>query len=86
MGASTYIRIHGDCQKVLQYPLLFGGLFIFVVSTLGLIGALCSINAAIYLYLLVTFFVVLAFSAFTIVALFVTRNNTPSSVVYSVAV
>ncbi|KHN23084.1 hypothetical protein glysoja_040905 [Glycine soja] len=78
MGDSAYIRIHGDCQKVLQYPLLFGGLFIFVVSTLGLIGALCSINAAIYLYLLVTFFVVLAFSAFTIVALFVTRNNTPS--------
>ncbi|KAL3016162.1 hypothetical protein AAZX31_06G197700 [Glycine max] len=66
MGASTYIRIHGDCQKVLQYPLLFGGLFIFVVSTLGLVGALCGINAAIYLYLLVTFFVVLAFSAFTI--------------------
>ncbi|KAH1246623.1 Tetraspanin-11 [Glycine max] len=82
MGASTYIRIHGDCQKVLQYPLLFGGLFIFVVSTLGLVGALCGINAAIYLYLLVTFFVVLAFSAFTIVALFVTRNNTLSSVVY----
>ncbi|KAG4946970.1 hypothetical protein AAZX31_15G193700 [Glycine max] len=77
MGDSAYIRVHGDCQKVLQYPLLFGGLFIFVISTLGLVGVLCRVNAALYLYLLATFFVILAFSPFTIVALFVTRNNAP---------
>ncbi|TKY45550.1 Tetraspanin-11 protein [Spatholobus suberectus] len=84
MGGSAYIRVHGDCQKVLQYPLLFGGLFIFVISTLGLVGTLCRVNAALYLYLLATFFVIAAFTLFTVVALFVTRNNARDHVASSV--
>ncbi|RDX75988.1 Tetraspanin-11, partial [Mucuna pruriens] len=75
MGGSAFIRVQGDCQKVVQYPLLFGGLFVFVISTLGLVGALCRVNAALYLYLFATFFVVLAFTFFSVSALLVTRNN-----------
>lgn len=75
MCASAYIHVHGDCQKVLQYPLLFGGLFIFIVSALGHVGTLCRVNAALYLYFIVTFFVIVAFSSFTVLALFVTKNN-----------
>ncbi|CAJ1975365.1 unnamed protein product [Sphenostylis stenocarpa] len=78
MGGSAFIHVHGDCQKVLQYPLLFGGLFISVVSVLGLVGALFRVNAALYLYLLITFFVILAFASLTLVALFVfTKDNAP---------
>ncbi|KAK7327652.1 hypothetical protein VNO77_21737 [Canavalia gladiata] len=79
MGAAAYIHFHGanhsDCQKVLEYPLLFGGVFIFVVSTLGIVGALCRVNASLYLYLFVTFVVIVAFLLFTIFALFVTNKN-----------
>ncbi|QCE13981.1 Tetraspanin/Peripherin [Vigna unguiculata] len=78
MGVSAYIRVHGDCQNVLKYPLLFSGLFVSVVSALGLVGALCRVNAALYLYLIATFFVILAFASFTLVALVVvTKGNAP---------
>lgn len=76
MCVSAYIHFHtSDCLKVLQYPLLFGAAFVFVVSILGVIGSLCRSNGALYAYLLVTFFVILAFMLFTVFALFVTNHN-----------
>ncbi|KAK7411278.1 hypothetical protein VNO78_02711 [Psophocarpus tetragonolobus] len=75
VAGAAYLRVHGDCEKVLQYPLLFGGLFIFAVSALGLVGALCRVNVALYMYLLAALFVIVAFASFTVVALFVTRNT-----------
>ncbi|KAL2340599.1 hypothetical protein Fmac_008539 [Flemingia macrophylla] len=74
MGGALYIGVHGGCDKVLQYPLLFGGLMVSVVSTLGLLGALCSLTAALYLYLLLAFFLLLAFASFTVAALFVSAR------------
>ncbi|XP_068482678.1 tetraspanin-11-like [Phaseolus vulgaris] len=85
MGVSAYIRVHGDCHKVLLYPLLFSGLFVSVVSALGLVGALCRVNVALYLYLLAAFFVIIAFACFTLVALFVvTRGHHSSRVGFTV--
>ncbi|XP_057444453.1 tetraspanin-11-like [Lotus japonicus] len=79
MGCSAYIHLHRtdgtDCQKVLQYPLLFGGLFIFVVSVLGIVGSLCRVNVALYAYLIVTFFVVVLFVFFSVFAFVVTDSS-----------
>nr|KYP65208.1 hypothetical protein KK1_011439 [Cajanus cajan] len=77
MGVSAYIRVHGGCDRVLHYPLLFGGLFVSVVSTLGLMAALCRLSSALYLYLLLAFFLLLAFASFTVAALFVTATHAP---------
>ncbi|XP_061337044.1 tetraspanin-11-like [Gastrolobium bilobum] len=80
LGGSAYIHIHGgangnDCQKVLQYPLLFGGLFVFVISMLAIVGSLCRVNAALYIYLLVAFFFIVGLMLFTVFALFVTNKK-----------
>ncbi|KAI5441327.1 tetraspanin-11 [Lathyrus oleraceus] len=75
MGGSAYIHYHKtDCLKVLMYPLLFGTIFIFVVSILGITGSLFRVNEALYAYLLASFFVILAFMLFTVFALFVTHK------------
>ncbi|XP_061365210.1 tetraspanin-11 [Gastrolobium bilobum] len=79
VGLSAYIHIHGgnatDCQKVLQYPLLIGGVFVILVSILGIVGSLCRVNVALYSYLLVTFLLILGLALFTIFALFVTNKK-----------
>ncbi|WJX67545.1 hypothetical protein P8452_52002 [Trifolium repens] len=73
---SAYIHFHKtDCLKVLMYPLLFGAIFIFVVSVLGITGSMFRINEALYAYLLATFFVILGFMLFTVFALFVTNGH-----------
>ncbi|MED6110368.1 hypothetical protein PIB30_042157 [Stylosanthes scabra] len=80
LASSAYIHFHGgdgasDCQKVLQYPLLIAGVFIVIVSTLGIVGSLCRVNVALYAYLLVTFLLILAMALFTVFALFVTNKK-----------
>ncbi|XP_057420489.1 tetraspanin-11-like [Lotus japonicus] len=74
---AAYIHQHGgsDCQKVLQYPLLIGGVFVVLVSTLGIAGSLYRINTALYAYLVVTFLVVVGLAFFTVFALFVTNRK-----------
>ncbi|XP_057741655.1 tetraspanin-11-like [Arachis stenosperma] len=80
LATSAYIHFHGgdgasDCQKVLQYPLLIAGVFIVIISTLGIVGSLCRINFALYAYLLITFLLIVAMILFTIFALFVTNKK-----------
>ncbi|PNY04965.1 senescence-associated protein [Trifolium pratense] len=76
LGGSAYIHFHKtDCLKVLMYPLLFGAVFIFVVSVLGITGSMFRINEALYAYLLATFFIILGFMLFTVFALFVTNGQ-----------
>jgi hypothetical protein len=58
-----------------MYPLLFGAIFMFVVSVLGITGSMFRINEALYAYLLATFFVILGFMLFTVFALFVTNGH-----------
>jgi hypothetical protein len=58
-----------------MYPLLFGAIFIFGVSVLGITGSMFRINEALYAYLLATFFVILGFMLFTVFALFVTNGH-----------
>lgn len=77
IASSAYIHIRGgsDCQKVLQYPLLIGGIFVVIVSGLGIAGSLFGINTALYSYLLVTFLVVVGLAFFTVFAVFVTNRG-----------
>jgi hypothetical protein len=58
-----------------MYPLLFGAIFMFVVSVLGITGSMFRINEALYGYLLATFFIILGFMLFTVFALFVTNGH-----------
>lgn len=77
VGAAADIHVHGgsDCQKVLQYPLLIGGVVVMVVSALGMVGSLWRVNKALYAYLAVTFLLVVALAFFTVFAVFVTNRK-----------
>ncbi|KAE9601886.1 hypothetical protein Lal_00040888 [Lupinus albus] len=79
VGTSAYIHVHGgaasDCQKVLRYPLLIGGIFVVLVSTLAIVGSMWRVNVALYMYLFVTFLLIVWLVLFTIFALFVTNNR-----------
>ncbi|KAH1154244.1 hypothetical protein GYH30_049764 [Glycine max] len=77
-GEPAYIHVHGDsnCQKVLlQVPLLVGGIFVVLVSALGIAGSLCCVNGALYVYLLVMFMVIVGLAFFTVFELFVTNRK-----------
>ncbi|CAL0325749.1 unnamed protein product [Lupinus luteus] len=84
VGTSAYIHVHGgastNCQRVLQYPLLFGGVFVVLVSTLAIVGSMCRVNVALYMYLFVTFLLIVWLVLFTIFALFVTNRKVGQNV------
>ncbi|XP_054806356.1 tetraspanin-11-like [Prosopis cineraria] len=79
IGFSIFIHVRGgqasDCQKVLQLPLLVGGVFITVLSVLGIAGSLCRLNLLLYVYLFVTFCLIIALIAFTIFVLLITNQK-----------
>ncbi|KAI4344024.1 hypothetical protein L6164_011301 [Bauhinia variegata] len=79
LGGCVYIHFHGanatDCQKVLEYPLLIGGVFVVLVSTLGIVGSFCRVNVALYIYLFVTFLLIVGLIVFTIFVIFVTNKK-----------
>ncbi|TYK28381.1 tetraspanin-11 [Cucumis melo var. makuwa] len=82
IAASLYFRIRGpsDCQKVIQDPLLVLGIFLFVVSLLGLVGSFCRLNFVLYLYLVVLFLLILGILAFTIFTILVTNKGVGTTV------
>ncbi|KAL3512321.1 hypothetical protein ACH5RR_025038 [Cinchona calisaya] len=78
IGYSVWLQIqHGSslCQKVLQRPLLFVGLALFVVSFLGLIGSCCRLSFFMWIYLAVLFFMILGLICFTIFTIIVTNKG-----------
>ncbi|WVY92719.1 hypothetical protein V8G54_031807 [Vigna mungo] len=67
VASSAYIHIRGDsdCQKVLQVPLLVGGIFLVLVSTLGIVGLLYRVNTTLYAYLFAMFTLIVGLAFFT---------------------
>lgn len=77
VSCSAYIQLHGGssvCQKALEMPLLVIGLFLMIVSTIGLVGSCCRANLLLWLYLFVMFFLIVGLLLFTVFVLVVTNN------------
>ncbi|KAK7388806.1 hypothetical protein VNO78_23633 [Psophocarpus tetragonolobus] len=77
VGWSGYIHMRGgsECQKVLEVPLMVAGIFVVVVSAMGIVGSLCRVNVALYAYVFVTFMLILALASFTAFTLVVTNTK-----------
>ncbi|XP_028763613.1 tetraspanin-11-like [Neltuma alba] len=84
LGFSLFIHVRGaeasDCQKILQLPLLFGGIFIAVVSLLGIAGSFCGLNLLLYVYLFVTFLLIIGLILFTVFVLLITNQKVGQTV------
>ncbi|GAV84335.1 Tetraspannin domain-containing protein [Cephalotus follicularis] len=72
---SAYIHVHGgtECQKVAQNPLMITGLFLFIVSVMGLIGSCCRSNLVLFMYLVVMFVLIVGMIGFTLFVFVVTN-------------
>lgn len=78
IAASVYIHAHhqdSECQKALQNPLLVIGVFLFVISLLGLIGSCFNVPVVLFIYSFVTFFWVIGLTVFTVFAYVVTNRG-----------
>lgn len=73
---SAYVQMHGGsaCQKTIEMALLVTGLFLLIVSTLGLMGARCRTNLLLCIYLFVMFIWILGLIAFTVLVLIVANT------------
>ncbi|KAK6921081.1 Tetraspanin/Peripherin [Dillenia turbinata] len=77
IGASVYMRVHGvsECQRVVQWPLLWVGVFLFVVSLMGLIGACCRVSFLLLLYVTIMFLLIIGIGCLTIFGIIVTNKG-----------
>lgn len=68
IALSLVFHLHGgsQCEKVLQNPLLITGSILLLVSLLGLIGSCCRLNALLFLYVFVTFCLIVGLLGFTV--------------------
>ncbi|OIT35357.1 PREDICTED: tetraspanin-8-like [Nicotiana attenuata] len=58
VSVSFNMNINGTvCQKTLQKPLLILGLFLLILSLMGIIGACCHVSFLLYIYLALLFVV-----------------------------
>ncbi|EEF50679.1 conserved hypothetical protein [Ricinus communis] len=68
LGSGVYIHVHGvnHCQKLMQNPLLIMGVFVLVMSLLGLLGSFMKDNSLLMLYLAMIFFLIFGLIVMTI--------------------
>lgn len=79
IGFSFYIGVingTSECEKVFYTPTLVLGMFLLVISVLGLVGSCCRIKFFLWLYLELMFFLILGLFVFTVFTFIVTNNGT----------
>ncbi|KAK7291918.1 hypothetical protein RIF29_07472 [Crotalaria pallida] len=64
-----------ECERWLEKPVIALGVFLFVISIAGLIGACCRISWLLWVYLLVMFLLIILLFAFTVFAFVVTNKG-----------
>ncbi|GFS33725.1 tetraspanin7 [Actinidia rufa] len=64
-----------ECERFLEKPVIALGVFLMVVSILGLVGACCRVSLLLWIYLLVMFLLILVLFCFTIFVFVVTNKG-----------
>ncbi|KAJ9187335.1 hypothetical protein P3X46_002801 [Hevea brasiliensis] len=78
IAGGVYIHLHASattCQKSLRNSLVILGVFLLLVSFLGLVGSCCRNNCLFWLYLILLFFMFVGLLVFTTFAFFVTNED-----------
>ncbi|XP_047336117.1 tetraspanin-8-like [Impatiens glandulifera] len=74
----VFYKGHGsatECERFLQKPLLAIGIFLFVLSILGLGGATCRFQWMLWIHLFVMFLLIIVLTAFTVFVIVVTNSG-----------
>ncbi|KAJ7518159.1 hypothetical protein O6H91_21G057300 [Diphasiastrum complanatum] len=64
-----------DCVKFLQWPVIFIGIFILLVSIAGFVGSCFRVAWLLWIYLLIMFLLIVLLFCFTVFAFVVTNNG-----------
>eukprot|EP00252_Welwitschia_mirabilis_P017815 TRINITY_DN3961_c0_g1_i1.p1 TRINITY_DN3961_c0_g1~~TRINITY_DN3961_c0_g1_i1.p1 ORF type:complete len:271 (+),score=-24.50 TRINITY_DN3961_c0_g1_i1:291-1103(+) len=77
IGAGIWLarKAESDCEKFLEKPVIAIGVFLMVVSLLGLIGACCGVSCLLWIYLVVMFLLIVLLFCFTVFAFVVTNKG-----------
>ncbi|XP_073014351.1 tetraspanin-8-like [Typha latifolia] len=77
IGIGTWLRFHAasECEKFLQWPVIILGVFLSVVSLLGLLGSCCRMTFFLWIYLFVLFLLILGMFCFTVFAFVITNKG-----------
>lgn len=70
----------GECETFLQKPVLVIGIFIFVVSFIGFVGAVCTSGFILWMYLFVMGLLIVLLLAFTLFAFIVAGSGNGTDV------
>ncbi|KAL5066122.1 hypothetical protein RYX36_027859 [Vicia faba] len=80
MGVWLHKQSTTECERFLEKPIIALGVFLLVVSLMGLIGACCRVSWLLWFYLLVMFLLIVLLFAFTIFAFVVTNKGAGEAV------
>ncbi|CAI8601654.1 unnamed protein product [Vicia faba] len=80
MGVWLHKQSTTECERFLEKPIIALGIFLLVVSLMGLIGACCRVSWLLWFYLLVMFLLIVLLFAFTIFAFVVTNKGVGEAV------
>ncbi|KAL5987531.1 hypothetical protein ACLOJK_035279 [Asimina triloba] len=77
MASALYSHFHGDteCHRSINMPVFYFGVFLFIISLIGLFGSCCRITFFMWIYLFVMFVLIVVLVAFTIFAFIITNKG-----------
>ncbi|XP_042503114.1 tetraspanin-8-like [Macadamia integrifolia] len=79
---SLWLRKHAinECERTLGVPLMVLGIILFFLSLVGLIGSCCRVSSLLWLYLFLTFLIILSLFVFSFFAIAVTSKGAGKAV------